>query len=276
MLPPPSPLSPSGSFRHHCRRCRSHAAAAIVRSPWSLPSLRRRRRRSRHSPPLPLSCSRHRRHHHVVAAAAAVRQSPPPHSSHNRRRCHRYHRCHLVQSPPLPPLRSLHCSCHRAVSTAFSAAQSQLTPSRSHHHRRHCTVTTAPVAQSPPPPLPSCSCRRSHRCAVTATATAAAIMQSPPAADAVIVDTAIAVSATNTIIAFVTAVRTHDVHPCSAFARIASQRDIPTSYLIGAPTTFYGALKKHNGFLRTWTVIYSNTAGILQEYCHRNRITVRQ
>jgi hypothetical protein len=44
-------------------------------------------------------------------------------------------------------------------------------------------------------------------------------------------------------------------------------RDIPTSYLIGAPTTFYGALKKHNGFLRTWTVIYRNTAGILQEYC---------
>jgi len=49
--------------------------------------------------------------------------------------------------------------------------------------------------------------------------------------------------------------------------------DKPTSYLIGAPTK---ALKEHTGFLRTWTVIYRNTAGILQDYCHSNRITVGQ
>jgi hypothetical protein len=52
--------------------------------------------------------------------------------------------------------------------------------------------------------------------------------------------------------------------------------DKPTSYLIGAFTKLYGTLKKLNGFLRMWTVIYRNTAGILQEYCDGNRITVRQ
>jgi hypothetical protein len=63
-------------------------------------------------------------------------------------------------------------------------------------------------------------------------------VQSPPAADAVIVDTAIAVSATSTIIAFVTAVRTHDVHPCSAFARIASQEIHLQAILLEHPPHF--------------------------------------